>query len=66
MFRSPNAGKLLTTLQRHPDMSITSLAEAVGINKFAMQKLLKSMTSKGYIIRNDADNTWHVLAISTE
>lgn len=66
MFRSPNAGKLLATLQRHPDMSIASLAEAVGINKSAMQKLLKSMTSKGYIIRNDADNTWHVLAISTE
>lgn len=66
MFRSPNAGKLLTTLQLHPDMSIARLAETVGINKSAMQKLLRSLTSKGYIIRNENDGKWHVLAISTE
>lgn len=66
MFRSSNAEKLLTTLQLHPDMSIASLAETIGINKSAMQKLLKTMVSKGYIIRSEKDGNWHVLAISTK
>ncbi len=66
MFRSPNASKLLTTLQLNPNMSIAGLAETVGINKSAMQKLLKTMTDKGYITRSEKDGNWHVLAISTE
>lgn len=65
-FRSPNASKLLTMLQIHPDMSIASLAEAVGINKSAMQKLLQTLTKKGYITRSEKDGNWHVLAVSTK
>lgn len=63
-FRSPNAGKLLSTLRHSPQMSIAALAVAIGINKSAMQKLIKSLTEKGYIMRSEADKSWHVLAIS--
>lgn len=63
-FRSRNAGKLLSTLRRTPDISIASLAKTIGINKSDVQKLLKSMTDKGYIIRRGKNGDWHVLAIS--
>lgn len=65
-FRSPNASKLLSTLQITPEMSIASLAEHIGINKSAMQKLLKGMTDKGYITRSEKNGKWHVVAISTK
>lgn len=65
-FRSPNAGKVLNALQLYPDISIAGLAERIGINKSAMQKLLKSMTDKGYIARSEKDGSWHVIAVSTK
>ena len=65
-FRSPNASRLLATLQLHPDLSIARLTDIMGVNKSAIQKLLKSMTDKGYITRTEKDGKWHVLAISTE
>lgn len=65
-FRSPNADQLLRTLQLYPKLSIAGLAETIGINKSAMQKLLKSMTDKGYITRREKDGSWYVLAISAE
>ena len=65
-FRSPNASKLLSLLLLNPDMSIATLAEKIGINKSAMQKLMDSMEDKGYISRNEKDGTWHVLAIYTK
>lgn len=64
-FRSPNASKLLTTLLIHPQMSIANLASHIGINKSAMQKLLKTMTEKGYISRSNKNGEWHVVAVST-
>ena len=63
-FRSPNAGKLLSTLRHSPQMSIAALAVTIGINKSAMQKLIKSLTERGYIMRSETDKSWHVLAIS--
>lgn len=63
-FRSPNAGKLLSTLRHTPNISIAALAKTIGINKSAVQKLLKSMTDKGYIMRSGKDGDWHVLAAS--
>lgn len=65
VFRSPNAGKLLSLLQVNPEMSIAGLSERIGINKSAMQKLLKSMADKGYIARSEKNSKWHVVAIST-
>lgn len=64
-FRSPNACNVLTVLQLHPDISIAGLAERIGINKSAMQKLLKNMSDKGYIARSEKDGKWHVVAVST-
>ena len=65
-FRSPNANKVLNALQLYPDISIAGLAEHVGINKSAMQKLLKTMTNRGYIARSEKDSLWHVVAVSTQ
>lgn len=65
-FRSPNANKVLSTLLLYPDISIAGLAERIGINKSAMQKLLKTMTDKGYIARSEKDGLWHVVAVSTK
>ena len=42
------------------------MAERIGINKSAMQKLLKSMSDKGYIARSEKNGKWHVIAISTQ
>ena len=57
---------MLSLLLLNPDMSIAILAEKIGINKSAMQKLMDSMEDKGYISRNEKDGTWHVLAIYTK
>lgn len=65
-FRSRNAGRLLNILQLQPDLTIAQLAEAVGVNKSAMQKLLKSLEEKGYITKSGKDGKWHVLAVSTD
>lgn len=65
-FRSPNANHVLNALQLNPDISIARLAERIGINKSAMQKLLKTMTDKGYITRSEKDGKWHVVAVSTK
>lgn len=65
-FRSPNATKILHTLQLSPNITIARLAEQIGINKSALQKLLKTMTEKGYIARNANDGSWHVVAMTTE
>lgn len=65
-FRSQNSSKLLATLQSNPLISITNLAQVIGINKSAIQKLLKSMTEKGYIMRSSNNGHWHVLATSTK
>ena len=65
-FRSSNANNVLNALQLYPDISIARLAERVGINKSAIQKLLKTMTDRGYITRSEKDGNWHVVAVSTK
>lgn len=65
-FRSPNAGKILSTLRHTPRMSLATLAKTIGINKSAIQKLIKSMLDKGYITRSEKDGDWHVHAISPD
>lgn len=65
-FRSPNAGKILSTLRHTPRISLATLAKTIGINKSAVQKLIKSMLDKGYITRSEKDGDWHVHAISPD
>lgn len=60
MTRSPNAAATLATLRLDPGITIARLAETIGINKSAMQKLLKTMEQKGYISRSDGG--WIVFA----
>lgn len=47
-------------------MTLDQTYKHVGINKSAMQKLLKTMTNRGYIARSEKDSLWHVVAVSTQ
>ena len=44
-----------------PDITIQRLSEEVGINIAAVNKQLKTMTSKGYIQRVEKDDTWRLI-----
>ena len=58
-FRSPNYGKILRILQIEENASLSYLQDEIGINRSALQKLLTSMTDKGYIARTD-NGSWRV------
>lgn len=62
-FRSANTPKLLTLLAEKPKMTYTELANALGINRSAVQKQMKLLEEKGYITRLDKDTPWQVIII---
>lgn len=64
-FRSSNTPKLLLILQNNPRVTINELSTILGINKSAVQKQLKNLTDKGYIMRDGTPQKWHVVIIST-
>lgn len=64
-FRSSNTPKLLLILQNNPRVTINELSTILGINKSAVQKQLKNLTDKGYIMREGTPQKWHVVIIST-
>ena len=65
-FRSPNTVKILNTLTENPIVTVRALAETIGINKSAIQKQLKSLQEKEYIVRtNGSKGVWHVAIVCT-
>lgn len=64
-FRSPKTPQLLTILKEQPRVTITELSTQLGINRSAVQKQLKTLSNKGYIIREGTPQQWHVIIIST-
>ena len=64
-FRSPKTPQLLTILKEQPRVTITDLSTLLGINRSAVQKQLKTLSNKGYIIREGTPQQWHVIIIST-
>ena len=61
--QSPTISKILHAMQINPDVKVTELIEILGINKSAVQKTLKSLTDKGYIMRDVGKYArWHVCA----
>lgn len=52
-FRTDSISKILNLMYAHPDITLASLSENVGINVAAINKHIKSLTTKGYIQRND-------------
>lgn len=64
-FRSPRTPELLSILKEQPRATISDLSTRLGINRSAVQKQLKTLTGKGYIIREGTPQQWHVIIIST-
>jgi biotin operon repressor len=65
-FRSDNTIKLLNSIISNHSVSVRSLSEILDINKSAVQKQLKSLQEKGYIIRVDGlKGKWHVAIVCT-
>lgn len=64
-FRSENSTKILEELQKNPAITYRELKNKIGINLSAIQKQLKLMQSKGYILKT-ANNEWHVSIIQSE
>lgn len=52
-FRTDSVSKILNLMYAYPDITIASLSENVGINVAAINKHIQSLTTKGYIQRND-------------
>lgn len=62
-FRSPNGSRLLSIIHENPYVTYAEMSRRLGINMSAVQKLIKSMTEKGYIWRNEKNGNWHLFAI---
>ena len=58
-FRTPTYGNILRELQTDYRPSFASLQKATGVNRSALQKMIQTMTEKGYIERDD-EGGWRV------
>jgi len=62
-FKNQNATNILTEIERNSKISVRSLSEVLGINKSAVQRHLKTLQEKGYIVRVGSKTNggeWHV------
>lgn len=65
-FRSENTVRILNALTENPSVTVRALVEIVGINKSAIQKQLKSLQDKEYIVRTNGNKgVWHVAIVCT-
>ncbi len=55
-------GTILQAMHDNPDVTVTQLSEQAGISRVAVQKSVKSLVEKGYVMQ-DADGLgrWHVV-----
>lgn len=59
VFRSPNYTKILHELQSEPVVTYAYLQREIGINRSAIQKILQTLQTKGYIEKKGA-GSWRV------
>ena len=60
-FQSPTIGQILNAMRFNPDVQVTELAEMTGISRIAVQKSVKLLADKGYIMRDVGKYArWHV------
>lgn len=61
-FNSPTVGNILQAMHDNPDVTVTQLAETAGVSRTAVQKTVKSLVDKGYVLQNaDILGRWHVV-----
>lgn len=58
-----NTAEIVRLLSENPSITVRNLAEQVGINKSAVQRQLKQLQEKGYILRsgNATRTKWYVI-----
>ena len=60
-FQSPTVGQILREMHFNPDVQITQLAELTNISRMSVQKTVKTLEKKGYIMRDVGKIAqWHV------
>ena len=59
-FRAETTSKILNLMYEHPDITLASLSEQVGVNVAAINKQIRQLTNKGYIQRA-ADGNWRLI-----
>lgn len=59
-FRTETTSKILNLMYEHPDITLASLSEQVGVNVAAINKQIRQLTNKGYIQRA-ADGNWRLI-----
>ena len=60
-FQSPTIGTILKAMRSNPDVGIAQLAEKTGVSRTAVQKAVKTLADKGYIMRDVGKYArWHV------
>ena len=65
LFRSDRSARLLGLLKDRPYITYSELAEALSVNRSAVQKQIDGFRWKGYLERRE-DGRWHVLAINSK
>lgn len=62
-FDNPNVVEIINQLIQKPSVSISELADMLGINRSAVQKHMKVLHDKGYIVRSGSrkTGTWQVV-----
>lgn len=64
VFRSDRGELLLSLMKERPYITYSDLAEALSINRSAVQKQIDAFRRKGYLERR-SDGSWHVLALNS-
>ncbi len=60
-FQSPTIGQILRAMRSNPDVQVTEIADKIGVSRVAVQKSIKLMADKGYIMRDVGKYArWHV------
>jgi len=62
-FKNQNTVKILNGIELNSKISVRGLSEAIGINKSAIQRHLKMLQEKGYIVRVGSKTNggeWHI------
>ena len=63
IFRTPNYTRIIRMMQSIPAVTYAQLQEGTGINMSAVQKIVKSLQSKGYVERHVNNEDWQVLLV---
>ena len=59
----PNYTRIIRMMQSIPAVTYAQLQEGTGINMSAVQKIVKSLQSKGYVERHFNNGDWQVLLV---